>query len=132
MRRYRRSMRRRRRSARRYRRGVFGDCGVGVTPKMCNRVTNHGDTGTFFRPALLPACHRHRCVNCHWCSQNLPPYPILYSLQFFFPPLSTPPKLLHSIPLASCSRLAKGIECSRCTTPSRNPIPSVLYVVDKR
>ena len=41
-------------SYRRYRRGVFaniGDCGVGVTPQMCNRVTNHGDMGTFSRPA---------------------------------------------------------------------------------
>ena len=54
MRRYRRSMWRRRRSARRYRRGVFSDCGVGVTPQMCNRVTNHGETSTFSRPALLP------------------------------------------------------------------------------
>ena len=45
MRRYRRSMRRRRRS-----RGVSGDiggCGVGITPQMCNRVTNHGDMSTF-------------------------------------------------------------------------------------
>ena len=41
------------RSYRRYRRGVFGDCSVGVTPKMCNRVTNHGDMGTFSRPAGL-------------------------------------------------------------------------------
>ena len=24
-----------------------GDCGVGITPQMCNRVTNHGDMGTF-------------------------------------------------------------------------------------
>ena len=63
MRRYRRSMRRRLRSSaarsaiarsyRRYRCGVFGDirdCRVGVTPQMCNRVTNHGDMGTFSRP----------------------------------------------------------------------------------
>ena len=38
-----------------YRRVVFGDigdCGVGVTPQMCNRVTNHGDMGTFSRPGL--------------------------------------------------------------------------------
>ena len=28
-------------------RGVTGDCSVGVTPQMCNRVTNHGDMGTF-------------------------------------------------------------------------------------
>ena len=43
------------RSYRRYRRGVYGnigDCGVGITPQMCNRVTNHGDTSTFFKPGL--------------------------------------------------------------------------------
>ena len=35
----------------RYRRGVFSDCGVGITPQMCNRVTNHWDMGTFSKPA---------------------------------------------------------------------------------
>ena len=38
------------RSYRRYRRGVsgnIGDCGVGITPQMSNRVTNHGDMSTF-------------------------------------------------------------------------------------
>ena len=52
MRRRRRSMRRRRRSARRRRRsrGVIGDCGVGITPQMCNRVTNLGDMSTFSKP----------------------------------------------------------------------------------
>ena len=43
------------RSYRRYRRGVpgnIGDCGVGVTPQMCNRVTNHGDMSTFSKPGL--------------------------------------------------------------------------------
>ena len=37
----------------RYRRGVsgnIGDCGVGVTPQMCNRVTNHGDMSAFSKP----------------------------------------------------------------------------------
>ena len=37
------------RSFQRYRRGVsgdIGDCGVGITPQMCNRVTNQGDIGT--------------------------------------------------------------------------------------
>ena len=37
-----------------YRRGVsgyIGDCGVGITPQMCNRVTNHGDMSTFSKPA---------------------------------------------------------------------------------
>ena len=27
--------------------GDISDCGVGITPQMCNRVTNHGDMGTF-------------------------------------------------------------------------------------
>ena len=37
-----------------YRRGVsgnIGDCGVGITPQMCNRVINHGDMSTFSKPA---------------------------------------------------------------------------------
>ena len=59
MRQYWRSMRRRRRSTRRCRRsrgvtsdiGDIGNCSVGVTPQMCNRVTNRGDMGTFSRPA---------------------------------------------------------------------------------
>ena len=49
MQRHRRSMRRRRRS-----RGVtgdIGDCLVGITPQMCNRVTNHRDMSTFSKPA---------------------------------------------------------------------------------
>ena len=40
-------------SYRRYRCGVYGnigDCGVGITPQMCNRVTNHGDMSTFSKP----------------------------------------------------------------------------------
>ena len=43
------------RSYRRYRHGVsgdIGDCGVGITSQMCNRVTNHGDTSTFSKPGL--------------------------------------------------------------------------------
>ena len=40
------------RSYRRYRRGVSGDCGVGITPQMCNRVTNHGDMSTFSKPGI--------------------------------------------------------------------------------
>ena len=42
------------RSYRRYRRrvsGDIGDCGVGMTPQMSNRVTNHGDMSTFSKPA---------------------------------------------------------------------------------
>ena len=31
--------------------GDIGDCGVGITLQMCNRVTNHGDIGTFSKPA---------------------------------------------------------------------------------
>ena len=30
----------------------IGDCGVGITTQMCNRVTNHGDMGTFSKPGL--------------------------------------------------------------------------------
>ena len=33
--------------------GDIGDCGVG----MCNRVTNHGDTGTLYRTGMA---HRYR------------------------------------------------------------------------
>ena len=55
MRRRRRLMRRRRRLMRRRRRsrgvtGNIGNCGVGVTSQMCNRVTNHGDMCTFSKP----------------------------------------------------------------------------------
>ena len=42
------------RSYRRYWCGVYGDigdCGVGITPQMCNRVTNHGDMSAFSKPA---------------------------------------------------------------------------------
>ena len=54
MQRYQHSMRRHRHLAWRYRRShrVSGDCGVGITQQMCNRVTNHGDMGTFSKPAL--------------------------------------------------------------------------------
>ena len=38
------------RSYRRYWRGVSGDCGVGIAPQMCNRVTNHGDMSIFSKP----------------------------------------------------------------------------------
>ena len=57
MRRHWRWERRHRYSAWRYRRsrrvsGEIGNCGVGVTPQMCNRVINHGDMGTFSRPVI--------------------------------------------------------------------------------
>ena len=45
------------RSYRRYRCGVhddIGDCGVGIIPQMCNRVTNHGDMSTFSKPDYSP------------------------------------------------------------------------------
>ena len=44
------------RSYRRNRRGVsgdIGDCGVGITSQMCNRVTNLGDMSTFSKPECL-------------------------------------------------------------------------------
>ena len=44
------------RSYRRYRHAVsgdIGDCGVGITPQMCNRVTNHGDMSTFSKPEKM-------------------------------------------------------------------------------
>ena len=60
------------RSYRRYRRGVsgdIGDCGVGITPQMCNRVTNHGDMSTFSKPDfwhLKNLSHTHKHSNtCH-------------------------------------------------------------------
>ena len=76
MRRYRRSMRGRRRLMRRRWRGDvgdraelpaitarsfwryadIGDCGVGITPQMCNRVTNHGDVSTFSKPDRRVSC----------------------------------------------------------------------------
>ena len=43
-------------SFRRYRRVVsddIDDCGVGITLQMCNRVTNHGDMGTFSKPGSI-------------------------------------------------------------------------------
>ena len=30
--------------------GDIGNCSVGITPQICNRVTNHGDLGTFSKP----------------------------------------------------------------------------------
>ena len=55
MRRHQRSAREHRSSARRHRRsrGVssdIGDCGVGITPQICNRVTNHEDMDDFSNP----------------------------------------------------------------------------------
>ena len=61
------------RSYRRYRRGVngnIGDCGVGITPQMCNRVTNHGDMSTFSKPVLrvLPLQNKMELLNI--CNQS--------------------------------------------------------------
>ena len=47
------------RSYRRFRRGVYGDigdCGVGITQQMCNRVTNPGDMSTF-------VCKQHKTID---------------------------------------------------------------------
>ena len=75
MRRRRRSMRRRRRSAsrrRRSRRGVTGDCGVGITPQMCNRVTNHGDMSTVSKPAPDPDWKKNaHLANISFCSVSV-------------------------------------------------------------
>ena len=38
------------RSYRRWVSGDIGDCGVGITPQMSNRVTNHGDMSTYSKP----------------------------------------------------------------------------------
>ena len=65
------------RSYRRYRRGVsgdIGDCGVGITPQMCNRVTNLGDMSTFSKPGLT---HLH-CRNNHGIVVNLNFVTVLY------------------------------------------------------
>ena len=51
------------RSYRRYQRGVsddIGDYGVGITPQMSNRVTNHGDMSTFSKPACNPVHCVHK------------------------------------------------------------------------
>ena len=53
------------RSYRRYRRGVsgdIGDCGVGITPQMSNRVTNHGDMSTFSKPGARQRYHAMESV----------------------------------------------------------------------
>ena len=65
MRRCRSSMWRHQRSARRYRRsrgvpGDIGDCGVGITPQMFNRITNHGDIGTFSKPVFWQKSYHSR------------------------------------------------------------------------
>ena len=36
--------------------GDIGDCGVGITQWMCNRITNHGDMGTFSKPGIGYIC----------------------------------------------------------------------------
>ena len=66
MRRYRRSMRRHRCS-----RGVSGDvgnCGVCITPQTCDRVTNHGDMGTFSKPDHSRV--QHHCFLLHSLYNN--------------------------------------------------------------
>ena len=95
-------------SYRRYRRGVsgdIGDCGVGITPQMCNRVTNHGDMSTFSKPACsttvshfppwtascIPHClsfHRHSGTIYHTCHTEdhldcSSPHPHSYHMHFY-------------------------------------------------
>ena len=61
-------------SFRQYPCGVRGDCGVGVTPQMCNRVANHGDMGTFSRPASQqnPNITRNMSTRMENWNQDLP------------------------------------------------------------
>ena len=33
--------------------GNIRDCSFGITPQMCNRVTNHADMGTFSKPVIV-------------------------------------------------------------------------------
>ena len=40
--------------------GVSGDCGVGITPQMCNRVTNHGDMDTCSKPGEESVCFKKK------------------------------------------------------------------------
>ena len=49
------------RSFRLYWRGVSGNCGVGITPQMCNRVTNDGDMDTFSKPATKEEALKSQC-----------------------------------------------------------------------
>ena len=43
--------------------GDIADCGLGITPQMCNRVTNHADMSTFSKQGkwdINPvSCPRH-------------------------------------------------------------------------
>ena len=62
-------------SYQRYCRGVsgdIGDCGVGITPQMCNRVTNHGDMSTFSKPDVN--CFKNAPV-CRVLPLDGPPSP---------------------------------------------------------
>ena len=54
------------RSYRRYRQGVSGDCGVGITPRTCNRVTNHGDMSTFSKPGIGQLALFNSSLNPYW------------------------------------------------------------------
>ena len=82
MRRNRRSMWSRQRSMRRRRRSMEtsaldgdvgarrGDvaaprCVTELTPQMCNRVTNHGDTSTFSKPGASVLWCFTKCYECH-------------------------------------------------------------------
>ena len=58
------------RSYRRYR------CGVGITPQMCNRVTNHGDMSTFSKPVLY---HINAPIPCWKIYSFLSEVPVCWS-----------------------------------------------------
>ena len=46
--------------------GNIGDCGVGLTPQMCNRVTNHEDMSTFSKPywKIVHVMNIHNVFSC--------------------------------------------------------------------
>ena len=85
------------RSSLRYRRGAFGDCGVGVTPQMCNR-----EMWVLF-PDLLPPTSwwdkRTQQDNNHgWIIIKTPTYPPGISIPFY--------------PLHCCTKFHTGIQLS--------------------
>ena len=56
-------------SYRRYWRGIsgdIGDCGVGITLRMCNIVTNHIDMSTFSKPGIGQLSVFNSSLNPYW------------------------------------------------------------------
>ena len=41
---------------------VIGDCGVGITPQICNRVTNRADMSTFYKQASKCLFLTYECL----------------------------------------------------------------------